>query len=53
MSGKHPIARRARLGLDKLTTASIVVPRIKVITINGVKGIWVPLHPLAEYKETK
>jgi len=50
MSQKTPIARRARLGLDTKTTEIVVVPRVRMVTVNGVKGIWVPIHPLAEYK---
>jgi hypothetical protein len=50
MSQRTPIAKRARLGLDKTTTESVAVPRVRMITVNGVKGIWVPIHPLAEYR---
>ena len=48
-----PIARRARLGLDKQTAEVVTVPAIKIITIGGVKGVWVPLHPLAEVQTKK
>lgn len=46
-----PTASRARLGLDRRTTEIVVVPRVRMITINGVRGVWVPLHPLAETRK--
>jgi hypothetical protein len=48
MSARHPVARRARLGLDKRTTEVVVAPRLRIVTIAGVRGVWVPIHPLAE-----
>jgi hypothetical protein len=36
-----------------MTTHNIVVPRVRIITVAGVKGVWVPLHPLAEYRENR
>lgn len=53
MSNRHPVARRARCGLDKVITEITVVPRIRIVTIAGVKGVWVPIHPLAELNQKK
>jgi len=50
MSTSPPVAKRARMGLDSKTTELTTVPRVRAIVINGVKGIWVPVHPLAEYR---
>ncbi len=44
---KPPVAKPAKCGLDKITTEILKVPKVKLLTINGVKGVWVPLHPLA------
>jgi len=51
VSQRHPVAKRARLGLDTKTTEIVAVPRIKVMTVGGVKGVWVPLHPLTELRK--
>ncbi len=41
------VAKPTKLGMDRITTEIVKVPKIKILTINGVKGVWVPLHPLA------
>jgi hypothetical protein len=50
---KPPIAPRAKCGLDKITTEIVKMPKVKILTINGIKGVWVPLHPLAVEQNTK
>ena len=54
MSSRHPVAQRARLGMDKMPTEPYIrVPRVRVMTIDGVRGVWVPLHPLAVVQRNK
>lgn len=51
MTQRPPVARRARCGLDSKTTeVALPIPRLQIKVIDGVKGVWVPLHPLAEYR---
>ena len=54
MSRRPPaVATRARMGLDSKTTEVVVMPQLRSMAINGVKGVWVPVHPLTEIKRTR
>ena len=53
MSRRTAVAPRARLSLDRKTTEVIPVPQLRCMTVNGTRGVWVPVHPLTEIRRTR
>ncbi len=60
MKARDQLRRTVTAGLigatdaqDKIVTQVMKVPLVRVMEYEGVLGVWVPLHPLAEIQRTK